>query len=253
MSKKATCHIGTSGWSYDAWDTEFYPDDLPKTKWFKHYSDNFDTVEMNATFYRGFTNKTFVKWYNEAPENFLYVFKANRIITHRKYLKNVDENVKRFCDSVKQVNEKLGLILLQLHPNTSYDPALLKKALMSFGDPSIVAVEFRDEHWFNDDIYAVLRETNSIFCNIDSPKFREFDVITSNKAYFRYHGRSDWYKHNYSEKELHEFAENMDKAACKGANDIYGFFNNDADAHAPHNALKLKEIISNEYKNLNIK
>lgn len=253
MSKKAKCHIGTSGWSYDAWDTKFYPDDIPKTKWFKHYSGNFDTVEMNATFYRGFKDKTFKKWYDEAPDGFLYVFKANRIITHRKFLKNADENVKRFCDSVNQVNEKLGLILLQLHPNTSYEPDRLKKVLMSFNDPSIVAVEFRDKQWFNDDVYNILKETNSIFCNIDSPKFRVFDVITSDKAYFRFHGRSDWYRHDYSDRELHEFAKEMDRAANNGANDIYAFFNNDANAHAPHNALKLKEIITSEYKNLNLK
>lgn len=248
--KKATCHIGTSGWSYDAWDKKFYPRDIPKTKWFSFYTGHFDTVEMNATFYRSFKDQTFQKWYDKAPDDFLYVFKANRVITHRKYLKQVSDNVKRFCDSVNLVKDKFGLILLQLHPKTSYDPHLLKEAIASFDDPSVVAVEFRDERWFNDDIYGLLRETETIFCNIDSPKFVINDVVTSTKAYFRYHGRNDWYKYDYSEKELHSFAEDMSEAAKKGANGIYAFFNNDVDARAPHNALKLKEIINQDFDNL---
>jgi uncharacterized protein YecE (DUF72 family) len=252
MSEKATCHIGTSGWSYDDWDEKFYPSDIPKTKWFTHYATKFDTVEMNATFYRGFKEKTFNKWYNEAPDNFLYVFKANRVITHRKYLKHVSENVKRFCDSVNTMKEKLGLILLQLHPKTSYDLELLKDALVSFDDPSIVAVEFRDNQWFNGDVYGMLKETGTIFCNIDSPKHQINDVVTSDKAYFRYHGRADWYRYDYSEDELRDFAKDMSKAAQNGVKEIYAFFNNDVDAYAPHNALKLKEIIYKDYKYLEV-
>ena len=208
---------------------------------------------MNATFYRGFKEKTFKKWYEEAPEGFQYVFKANRIITHRKYLKNVSESVKRFCDSVQLVKEKLGLILLQLHPNTSHDLKLLKDALESFENPSNVVVEFRNEQWFNEETYQLLRETGCIFCNIDSPKFKVYDVATAKKAYFRFHGRKDWYKHNYSDKELHEIAVTMDNITENGVSELYAFFNNDVDANAPVNARRLKEIINKNSKNITTK
>ncbi len=253
MKSNATCHIGTSGWSYGNWDQKFYPSEIPKTKWFNFYTENFHTVEMNATFYRGFKEKTFKKWYEEAPDGFQYVFKANRIITHRKYLKNVSESVKRFCDSVNLVKEKLGLILLQLHPNTSFDLKLLEDALESFDDPSMVAVEFRNEQWFHEDTYQLLRKTGSIFCNIDSPKFKIHDVVTAKKAYFRFHGKKEWYKHHYTDKELHEIALTMDNIAEKGVSEMYAFFNNDVDANAPVNARRLKEIIDKNSKNITIK
>lgn len=71
-------HVGTSGWSYDHWKGCFYPEDLAKNRWFHFYAEHFNTVEINATFYRRFKDKTYHKWREQAPDGFRYVLKVLR-------------------------------------------------------------------------------------------------------------------------------------------------------------------------------
>lgn len=84
-----TIHIGTSGWSYDHWRGVFYPEKLPKNSWFNFYAEQFNTVEVNATFYCRFTDSIYRKWHVRAPENFRYVLKVPRLISHRHKLHDV--------------------------------------------------------------------------------------------------------------------------------------------------------------------
>ena len=74
--------IGTSGWYYNHWTGLFYPDKLPKSKWFEYYAGNFNTVEINNTFYQLPKHDALKRWHKLAPENFIYSVKANRYITH---------------------------------------------------------------------------------------------------------------------------------------------------------------------------
>lgn len=243
-TEKAKFFIGTSGWSYDHWKGVFYPQDLPKSRWFEYYARQFSTVEVNATFYRTFKDSTYQKWYNQSPDNFRYVFKAPRLITHRKYLKDCEGIVKSFWNSASLVNEKFGLILLQLAPKMPYEPQLLKNALDAFGDSKRVAVEFRNEDWFTDEIRDLLTDSSAIFCSIDSPKNDLMDWVTSEAAYIRLHGRKRWYRYTYSDKELREIADLAKKMTEKGAKQIFIFFNNDFEGKAPKNALSLKKMLS---------
>jgi uncharacterized protein YecE (DUF72 family) len=242
-SNKVQFLIGTSGWSYDHWKGVFYPQNLPKSKWFEYYAEKFPAVEVNATFYRTFKDQTYQKWYDKAPENFKYVFKAPRLITHRKYLKDVDGIIKSFWKSASIVKEKFGLILLQLAPKTSYDPKLLKNALLAFDDPRKVAVEFRHNQWLTEEIKNVLKEVGAIFCSVDSPKIHLIDWVTSDTAYLRFHGRKKWYSYDYSQEELKEVADLINKMATEGAKQIYIFFNNDFEGFAPKNAFELLGIL----------
>jgi uncharacterized protein YecE (DUF72 family) len=143
MNNKKQFHIGTSGWTYDHWKGTFYPPDIPKTKWFEYYTTLFSTVEINATFYRFFKDQTYYKWRDTSPDDFVYVLKAPKLITHRKYLLEAEREIKEFYRSVSLLEEKFGLVLLQLAPQTPYDPERLYKALHAFSNPSKIAVEFR--------------------------------------------------------------------------------------------------------------
>jgi len=236
--------VGTSGWSYDHWKKLFYPEDRPKSRWFDYYVKKFPTVEVNATFYRFFKDSTYHKWRDTAPGKFVYVLKAPRLITHRKYLKNVEDVIKSFWNSAALLEKKLGLILLQLAPATPYDPELLKKALKTFRDPKKVAVEFRHKKWFTEEIKNMLKESGSVFCTADSPKTELMDWVTSDEAYIRLHGRKKWYAYNYSSKELGDIAALAKKMARRGAKKVYVFFNNDFKGYAPKNALKLREMLN---------
>lgn len=242
-STKPRFYIGTSGWSYDHWKGLFYPDDLPKSKWFEYYAQQFSTVEVNATFYRIFKRQTYLKWYDQAPPDFRYVFKAPRLITHRRYLKDVDGIIRNFWRSVWQVREKLGLILLQLPPKMPYEPRLLKNALLAFRDPARVAVEFRSREWFCDEIRELLCEVGAVFCASDSPKTKLLDWVTSEAGYIRLHGRTQWYRYNYSDEELRKIADLGRRMHAEGAREVYIFFNNDFEGNAPRNALALKKIL----------
>jgi len=236
-------YIGTSGWTYDHWRNIFYPGELPKTKWFLHYCKYFSAVEINATFYRKFKDQTYLKWKNQVNASFRYVLKAPRIITHRKFLINADDDIKSFANAASLLGDKLGLILLQLAPQTKYDPELLRETILSFKNPQKLAIEFRSKNWLNSEIYEILKESGAVFCNADSPKTSLIDWITSDTAYLRLHGRKNWYSYNYSDKELAEISSLVEYFAEKGTKRIYIFFNNDFEGYAPGNALLLMEML----------
>jgi len=235
--------IGTSGWYYDHWKKCFYPPDLPKNKWLEHYLKYFRTVEVNATFYRSFKPKTYHNWADKVPDGFRYVLKVPRLITHRKFLKNCKKDIGQFERSANILGEKLGLLLLQLAPQTGLELDLLSSALDAFKDPSKVAVEIRNKEWLTDETTVLIKEHGAIFVNIDSPDIRLLDQVTSETVYLRLHGSKKWYQHNYSDDELHMFATQIREYIKAGAKQIFVFFNNDYHGYAPENARKLAEIM----------
>ncbi len=242
-SSRPHYYIGTSGWTYPHWQSRFYPPDLPASRRFAYYAQHFNTVEINATFYRTFKDQTYQKWAEQAPPGFRYVLKAPKTITHRKYLVEVEADIRAFWASANLLGEKLGLILLQLAPSTPYDLSRLRTALLAFEDPSRVAVEFRHPRWLTEETRVLLTELGVTFCEADSPKSRPLGWVTASSAYFRLHGRSHWYYHNYTHDELNEIARWVQQAVHQGVNTVYVFFNNDFEAFAPCNALTLRKIL----------
>lgn len=235
--------IGTSGWTYDHWKGLLYPPMLPKKCWFDYYTGLFNAVEVNATFYRTFKDTTFQNWRQRAPQGFGYVLKAPQLITHRKYLLEVDEEIRTFYQSCLLLQEKFEMILLQVAPNMPYDLKRLQKALSAFPDPSRVAVEFRRPEWLNPETMSLLRSIGAAICNVDSPQQRITGSLTSNRAYLRLHGRNRWYTHNYSLDELREIADLAINLVNQGAQRVYIFFNNDFEGYAPANARSLRSML----------
>jgi uncharacterized protein YecE (DUF72 family) len=139
-------------------------------------------------------------------QGFGYVLKAPRLITHRKYLLDVEADIQAFYHSCTLLQEKFELILLQVAPNMAYDLERLKKALQAFPDPTRVAVEFRRDDWLNPDTMRLLSAAGVTICNVDSPRQKLRDDLTSHRAYLRLHGREHWYSYNYSDGELREIA-----------------------------------------------
>jgi uncharacterized protein YecE (DUF72 family) len=240
--RKAGIFVGTSGWHYDDWKGVFYPEKLARSKWLRYYGDHFNTVEINATFYRTFKEGVFTGWAGQVPDGFRFVIKAPRLITHRKYLSGVQESIERFCGQTELLGDKFGLILLQLAPNTPVDPSLLEGALSGFGGHR-VAVEFRDDRWLSPRFRGILEKAGAVFCAVDSPVMRIRDWVTSDTAYIRLHGRTKWYDHRYTDGELGEIARHVDEMVSAGAGTVYVFFNNDVHGHAPGNASALKKIL----------
>lgn len=236
--------IGTSGWSYADWQGKFYPPKCPKSRWLEFYATEFMTVEINATFYRSFNSKIYTQWRERVPHDFIYVIKVPRIITHREYLENCETDIYNFCQASNFLKTKLGLYLLQLPANMPYDLQRIKNALLSFDDPTRVAVEFRHSKWFNTDVKALLLELKCVFCAVDSSQYQLLNWQTSDIAYVRLHGREHGYHYDYSNAELNEIANFVRKLGRQGVKLIYIFFNNDYQAKAPKNARELAKLLS---------
>jgi uncharacterized protein YecE (DUF72 family) len=236
--------IGTSGWTYDHWKGCFYPQELAKTRWFDYYASRFSSVEINATFYRIFKDQTYQKWKERAPQGFGYVLKAPRLITHRKYLVDVEEDIQRFFQSCSLLEDKFEMILLQVAPNMPCDLNRLRLALTAFPDPTRVAVEFRRAEWLSLETMHLLHTFGTTICNVDSPRQKLTTFSTSQRAYLRLHGRKHWYSYDYSPDELQEIATLAHELVGKGAQQVYIFFNNDFEGYAPANALALKHLLS---------
>lgn len=247
-ANKGRIWVGTSGWSYPEWNKKFYPAQLPKKDWFHFYIQHFNTVELNATFYRSFQPATYRKWYRDAPDNFLYAIKGSRYITHRKYLKDVKKSVQLCEHSAHSLKEKLGVILLQMPRNLPYDLDRLETALKVFRHPDQVAVEFRHKKWITLETKQLLEKLGVIFCDVDSPELSLQNWVTADTGYIRLHGSRTWYRSNYSKEKLNNIAFQAKKMLKKGAKQVFVFFNNDFNANAVKNALTLKEILRGKKK-----
>ncbi len=241
--KKPDILIGTSGWHYDDWRSVFYPEKLARSKWLSYYSGHFRTVEVNATFYRTFRDSVFAGWGARVPADFRFVFKAPRLITHRRYLAGAEREIGEFCRQASSLGGRFGLILLQLAPNTPVDPVLLESALSAFGSCK-VAVEFRNDRWLTGETRRLLEKAGAVFCNVDSPKIEINDWVTSDTAYVRLHGRRRWYDDLYTDEELDEIAGHVMAMQSGGAKRVYIFFNNDPNGYAVKNAITLDKLLA---------
>lgn len=236
--------VGTSGWTYDHWKGIFYPAGLTRSHWFDFYARRFNSVEINATFYRAFKDQTYQTWKSRAPEGFRYALKVPKTITHRKLLRDVEADIQAFCHSAAQLDDTFQMVLLQISPNTPYDHGLLRSALQAFPDPTRVAVEFRAGYWFNPHTENILSSLGSTFCNVDSPRQRMTDVLTSDRAYLRLHGRDQWYTSDYREEDLQQIAGIAHKLVSRGARQVNIYFNNDFGGFAPVNAHTLAGMLA---------
>ncbi|MCX8037538.1 MAG: DUF72 domain-containing protein [Candidatus Sumerlaeia bacterium] len=238
----AAAHIGTSGWSYPHWRGVFYPETLPTAKWFEHYAGQFDTVEINATFYRLMPESTFALWRDKAPKGFLYAVKMWRQITHRKYLAEVKSDVSEFLKRAAVLGEHLGPILIQLPPNLPCDPERLDAFLGLLSREFEYAVEFRHASWFSDRVYELLRTHQAAFCifhhvRMDCPRERTAPLV-----YLRFHGASGRYSGKYSAEQLEGWAK-FGSDCLRDHRRLFAFFNNDYKGYAVENAQQLRALL----------
>ncbi len=235
-----TLHLGTSGWSYPGWKGLFYPPDLASGHWLEFYAQRFTTVEINMTFYRFPKPETLTGWLERTPPGFGFTLKANRQITHLKRLRNVKSEVRHFYSLADSLRDKLGCILFQLPPSIKLDLELLEEFLADLSTDYRNVIEFRDESWYDERVFDLLRTHGAAFCVVSSGQVPKTPVETSGIAYFRFHGLTGGYRYNYSDEELAEWADTIRKAK---ASVRYVYFNNDYRAYAVNNCLKLMELL----------
>lgn len=233
--------IGTSGWHYAHWKGTFYPDTIRAKDQFSTYTNHFQTVEINNSFYRLPSADTFTSWKNAAPDDFVFAVKASRFITHLKKLAVDKEPVSEFLQAANHLGEKLGPVLFQLPPRWSYNLPRLKQFISLLPVDQRYTIEFRDQSWYNTDLYKLLLRNNIAFCIYHLDRHLSPIEVTADFVYIRLHGPKGKYQGSYSLSELKEWKDKILNWSGEGL-DVYVYFDNDEKGYAAFNAGKLKEL-----------
>jgi uncharacterized protein YecE (DUF72 family) len=222
----SSLRVGTSGWNYKSWRGTVYPKGVPVRHWLEHYATLFDTVEVNATFYRLQPPEVPRAWAAQTPDGFDFAVKGSRYLTHVKRLAATGRGVERFFASVEGLKDadKLGPVLWQLPPNFHRDDDRLATFLDGL-PPGRHAVELRHQSWFTDDVYALLDERDAALVAADDPRMPfQTRRRTASWAYARFH-RGDRPDGDYSAAALRTWKRRL--GAWRGKGDVYAYFNND--------------------------
>jgi uncharacterized protein YecE (DUF72 family) len=239
----ALAHIGCSGWNYRHWREAFYPRGLPAARWLEHYAATFDTVEVNATFYRLPTRKAAESWTRSTPPGFLFAVKASRYVTHVKRLRDVAAGIPRLLAPLEPLVEagKLGPILWQLPETFHRDDDRLAEALDALA-PGRHCFEFRHPSWFVPEVEDLLRAHDAALVIADHPT-RPFQAqtLTTGWTYLRFHygGGKDG---AYTSSQLETWAARIRDWGAHG--DVYAYFNDDWGCHAVEEAIRLRELLT---------
>jgi uncharacterized protein YecE (DUF72 family) len=236
-------HIGCSGWNYREWRGSLYPPGCPARRWLERYASCFDTVEVNATFYRLPSRQTVAHWVSQTPPGFCFALKASRYLTHVRRLVDVEQGIETLEERIAPLREagRLGPVLWQLPENFHRDDERLEGLLQALPEGRH-AIEFRHESWFAADVLATLREHDVALVLGDHPQ-RSFQTheATASWRYLRFHYGSRGRRGNYSKRELHEWAQRVARWSTEG--ELFAYFNNDWEGFAPRNATYLRDLV----------
>jgi uncharacterized protein YecE (DUF72 family) len=237
--------IGTSGWSYDHWAHVLYPDDLPPWRRLAHYGARFDTVELNASFYRWPRDASFASWRTRLPPGFRLSVKAPRGLTHGKKLYEPDAWIDRIAGSWHELGDKRAVLLVQLPPGMVRDDARLDYFLRRMPSWIPVAVEFRHPSWNDEAVFRLLEARGAAYCVMSGANLPCILRVTSPVAYVRMHGpdHDHLYGGSYSDDDLRWWADHIREWRDGGA-DVYVYFNNDGGGNAVRNADTLRAMVA---------
>lgn len=240
-----TVRVGTSGWSYDHWVGVLYPPGMPPARRLARYAEVFDTVELNASFYRWPKDSTFTGWRDQLPDGFTMSVKAHRGLTHYRRLAAPEPWIVRFERCWQLLGDRRGVLLVQLHPDQRRDDARLDSFLGSVPAFIRVAVELRHPSWNDPAVYAVLTSHRAAYVVMSGAGLPCIPQATTDLVYVRMHGPDpdSMYAGSYPEKDLRWWAgliaewDNDDR-------DVWMYFNNDPHGHAVRDALLLRGLLS---------
>lgn len=234
-------HLGCSGWFYSHWRGIFYPSqEVTTARWFAYYANVFQTVELNASFYRWPKPATVRRWKKAAPPGFVYSVKVNQSITHERRMVRTKKEVQSFYRLVDGLGDQLGCLLFQFPPSYRYTAARLKTIVGQLDPRYRNVIEFRHKSWWRDSVYTTIARHRVIFCAVSGPRLPDAIPAGGDTLYVRFHGTTRWYRHDYAPAELEAWARRI---AASGAREVWIYFNNDHHGFAVKNALQLRRIL----------
>lgn len=237
-------NIGTSGWSYDHWENVLYPPGLPSKDRLQHYVARFNTVELNASFYRWPRETSFASWRNRLPDGFAMSIKAPRGLTHAKKLYSPEVWVERITRCWHELGDKRAVLLAQLPPSLARDDARLDYFLSALPEWIRVAVEFRHDSWDHPEVYQLLERHRAAYCIMSGANLPCILRATAPFVYIRLHGpdHQHLYGGSYSDDDLKWWADRISEWRS-GGKDVLVYFNNDGGGNAVRNAFTLRGLL----------
>ncbi len=264
--------IGTAGWTYQDWIGKFYPEpQSPNFDWLRYYSELFNVIEVNATYYTFIHPKVVEGWVNKVSEkpDFRFIVKMHNSFTHGRFFNTTD--IKKITDNLTILKRsgKLSGTLLQFPYSFSYNDhsrKVLYQLVNAFRDYSPI-MEVRHSSWINDAALTYVKDNSVTFACIDQPSLGKAlpftPILTSDKVYIRLHGRNTeaWQKsiQNYGKKLTYEeqnerynylysfgeLNEILQKAAdvISASKEVFIILNNHPHGNAPVNAYELMELL----------
>ena len=235
-------NIGTCGWQYPEWRGVLYPPGLPQRQQLAQYAAEFDTVEVDSTFYRLASAATFAHWADQVPDDFTFALKASRYLTHVRRLAEPAEPVARLMEHARALGSHLGPILLQLPPTLVCDVDALGDALRAFPEATRVAVEFRHPSWFVDEVRALLAAQHAALVWTDRRNRRgEPSWSTASWGYVRLHEGIASPPTSYGDRALVRWRDALEGAWDR---EVFVYFNNDAGGAAVRDAQRLRALVA---------
>lgn len=229
-------YIGCSGWSYPSWKEVFYPHDLRSRDYLAYYASRFSTVEINSTFYHFPTAPTVQSWTNQVLDGFKFSLKANRLITHMKRMRQVQEPLYRLYGLQDILQDKVGCFLFQFPANFHFTAHNLEQILIHLDPTYKNVLEFRHASWWNTEVMDSLQENHLTFCTVSGLDVPTDLMVAHGVAYIRFHGDAS-YAASYSEQALSAWAHQIQ---ASNVQELWVYFNNTTYAHAVSNAITLK-------------
>ena len=239
-------HIGTMGWSYDFWKGNFYPEGAQEL--LIEYAKNFDTVEINNTFYRIPSRDTVRNWKEEVPDDFIFSAKFPRKITHIKMLQECGEELDVFIDHISLLGDKLGPLLMQFPPAFKPEKTeILKDFLADLPENYRFAVEVRNKKWLDEKFYELLRDNGVALVLIDHPWMPEMNAITADFTYIRWEGDRNKIKGVIGKVEKDRSNDLKDwrikiKGFLNESVEVFGYFSKSYSGYPPGDVRMLLEI-----------
>ncbi|WP_165065669.1 DUF72 domain-containing protein [Marisediminicola senii] len=237
--------IGTSGWSYDHWGGVLYPPGMAPRDRLARYVEAFDTVELNASFYRWPRAATFASWRRRLPEGFELTVKAPRGMTHARKLYAPEEWIDRMAVSLHELAGRRGPLLVQLPPALERDDDRLDWFLARLPHWMRPVIEFRHASWNDEAVFALLERHGATYCVTSGAGLPCVLRATSNTVYIRFHGPDDehLYAGSYPAEAIAWWADRIREWEGQGR-EVYGYFNNDGGGNAVRDAWALRAAVA---------
>jgi uncharacterized protein YecE (DUF72 family) len=241
-------YIGTMGFSYKDWAGSFYPPGAPARDYLIHYSRVFNAVEIDSTFYGIPKPGSIVRWKDQSPEDFKICLKVPRSITHEARLVDTHREMEKFLDTIAQLEDKLGVILIQFPPSfEASNHETLEAFLHDLPKPPMYAVEFRHPSWYVPETESLFTEHSICWVATEFPGVPQEVPLTTEIIFIRLVGEHGRFR-SHDREQIDTSPQlvnwwNWIKMHSDAIHTVYVFLNDDYSGHAPATANRLKEII----------